>query len=125
MNDVHCQCMIEGQVGELGVGGITPAARWKLMFGMRSCGLPALEIKGKNEGSDARRSRLSVECSEKSEEFLKGSGNQSVRTEIEKGSQKSQSSERSDARKSHTSRQIYSFFIKRENLLTHTCKRQE
>lgn len=54
MNDVHCQCMIEGQVGELGVGVITPAARWELMFGMRSCGLPALEIKGKNEGQEVK-----------------------------------------------------------------------
>lgn len=90
---------------------------------MISSALMALEIK-RNQRLRCQEARGVCGMFWKVWGILKRTWDQSVRTEIEKVSQKRQGSERLDARKSQTSRQIYSFFIKRENYwLTYTNKK--
>lgn len=99
INDVHCEHMIEGLVSEL--GGVTPATRQGLVLEMISSALMALEIK-RNQRLRCQEARAVCGMFWKVWGILKRTWDQSVRTEIEKVSQKRQGSERLDARKSQT-----------------------
>lgn len=108
--------LIEGRLVNWGEGHWQrrPVGRRNGGLGVISGALGVLDVK-RNQRLRHWGARQSVECSEKSEEFFRGSGNL-CQSRNRKGQQK-ESRQWKDR-----CRQIYSVFIERENLLVYTCK---
>lgn len=108
--------LIEGRLVNWGEGHWQrrPVGRRNGGLGVISGALGVLDVK-RNQRLRHWGARQSVECSEKSEEFFRGSGNL-CQSRNRKGQQK-ESRQWKDR-----CRQVYSVFIERENLLVYTCK---